>query len=144
MNILFLNLAATVNDSVIVKVVKIIESSQPVSSEAATSCNDVKIVGIICLTIVLVALITKWAIWSWQKAEIASKKQERDDKKKRDGIEYMRKQKSIFLDVYLQVLKDIYGEGKMESPSPEEVSKYTDNLKKTIQDVSDMLVEKES
>lgn len=89
--ILNLNDTIAMSDSMLVELAKVMNSCQPCVQEAETSCNDVKIVAIICVTIVLLALIAKWAICSWQNAVITSKKQERDDKESKEKEDSARK-----------------------------------------------------
>ena len=68
-------------DTLVVKVVKAADVvCQPIIKEAETSCNDVMIVGIICVAIVLVAWLAKSAILSWKDAEIDAAKEERGEK----------------------------------------------------------------
>lgn len=74
--------------------------------EAGTNCCDVMIIGIICATIVILALIAKCAILSWKGKEIAADKQEREFKKDKEKEECDRKQKAEFLDKYLDYLKE--------------------------------------
>lgn len=69
-----------------------------------TSCNDVFVVGIICTTIVLVALIAKWAVWSWKDAEVSSKEKERKDTREKEKEESYRKQRAELLNKKLSAL----------------------------------------
>lgn len=90
--ILNLNDTIAMNDSLFLELAKVMNSCQPCVQEAETNCKDVLIVAIICATIVLVALIAKWAIWSWQDGVITSKEQERKDKEEKEVAECKRKQ----------------------------------------------------
>ena len=72
-----------------------------------TSCNDVYVVGIICVTIVLVALIAKWAVWSWKDAEVSSKEKERNDAREKEKEESYRKQRAELLNKRLSALSDV-------------------------------------
>lgn len=93
MNIISINLNDTIalSDSTIIELAKLVNSCQPCIQDSPTNCQDVKVVAIICVTIVFVALIAKWAIWSWQNAVITSKEQERKDKDEKEVAECKRK-----------------------------------------------------
>ncbi len=84
--IINLNDTTALSDSVIAKVIKLSDAFQPVVTEAETNCNDVMIVGIVCLAIVLVALIAKCTVRSWQKAGINAANVERNAKEKEADI----------------------------------------------------------
>ena len=88
MNTFIINLNDTtaLSDSIVTKVIKLSEACQPVVTEAETNCNDVMIVAFISVAIVLVALIAKWAVWSWKEAELMGAKNERGAKEKEDDI----------------------------------------------------------
>lgn len=73
--------------------------------EVATSDNDVTIVAIICATVVLLALIAKWAIWSWQKAVISFKEREREVKDAKEKAESIRKQEADLQEKLLSFLE---------------------------------------
>ena len=92
--IINLNDTTALSDSVVAKVIKLSEAFQPAVTEAESNNNDVMIVAFICIAIVVVALIAKWAAWSWQNAEIASRVKERSDKREKDEEDYQRKQKA--------------------------------------------------
>lgn len=73
--------------------------------EAETSCNDVKIVGIICATIVLVALIVKCGFLIWKYIEIDAAKRERVNKNEKELSESQRRQNSDLQDKLLDFLR---------------------------------------
>ena len=64
----------------------------------ASGCQDVKITGIICGAIVLVALIAKWALSSWKDAEALLKQKEWMAQNNKEENEYIRKQKADLLE----------------------------------------------
>ena len=94
------------SDSAVVELAKVINTCQPCGKELGTNCNDVAIVGIICATIVAIALIAKRAIWSWQKAELAYKENERNEKEVKEQKDCTRKQKANLLNKLLDFQKD--------------------------------------
>lgn len=79
---------------------------QPIIKESETNGNDVLIVGIICLAIVIIALIAKWALWSWKDAEIKAATEERG-KKESEAVIAERKQNSDLLNKRLEILKEL-------------------------------------
>ncbi len=92
--IINLNDTIALSDSAVVELAKVAGAWHPCVQEAETSCNDVWIVVAVCLTIIAVALIAKCAVLSWQKATIASKERERNDKKAKEKEEYERKKEA--------------------------------------------------
>ncbi len=105
MNTFIINLNDTtaLSDSVVAKVLKLSEACQPVMTEAETNCEDVKIVAFICIAIVLVALIAKWAVCSLKNAEIMAAKNEREAKEKEADIA-KRKQRADILNKLIDYL----------------------------------------
>ena len=99
-----LNDTIAMSDSTVVELAKIISCSQPCVSDAETNCQEMIIVGFICVAIVLVALIVKWAVSSWKAAEIAAAKEERTEKEKETDIAE-RKQKADCLRKLLDFLE---------------------------------------
>ena len=95
------------SDSAVVELAKVINTCQPCVKELGTNCNDVAIVGIICATIVAIALIAKRAIWSWQKAELAYKENERNEKEVKEQKDCTRKQKADLLNKLLDFQKEL-------------------------------------
>ena len=94
-------------DTLVVKVVKTADVVwQPIVKEAETSCNDVMIVGIICVAIVLVAWLVKSAVLSWKDAEIQAAKEKRGEKESEADIAE-RKQDSDLLNKRLEILKEL-------------------------------------
>ena len=91
------------SDSAVVELAKVINTCQPCVKEAQTNCNDVWIVVVICATFVIVALIVKWAIWSWQKAAIKAEKDEWAKKESEEKIAE-RKQKADALNKLIDYL----------------------------------------
>ena len=109
MNAVILNLNDTIamSDSTVVELVKALNACQPCIHEAETSCNDVKIVGIICIAIVIVAFVAKWTILPWQRAALASRKEEREAKERIDKVESERKQGSDLRDKLLTFINKL-------------------------------------
>ena len=94
-------------DTVVVKVAQAADLvCQPIIKESETNGNDVLIVGIICLAIVIIALIAKWALWSWKDAEIKAATEERG-KKESEAVITERKQNSDLLNKRLEILKEL-------------------------------------
>lgn len=94
-------------DTVVVKVAQAADLvCQPIIKESETNGNDVLIVGIICLAIVIIALIAKWALWSWKDAEIKAATEERG-KKESEAVIAERKQNSDLLNKRLEILKEL-------------------------------------
>lgn len=104
--IINLNDTIAMSDSAIVELAKVINTCQPCVQEAETNCYDVKIVAIICAAIVLVALIAKWALWSWKEAEQEASKAEREAKEEKEKVESERKLKADLLNKHLDFLKE--------------------------------------
>lgn len=111
----------------------------------ATSCNDVLIVAIISFTIIVVALIAKWAIWSWQKAKIDAAAKERKEKTENERTEKERKQQANLLEkllIFQQKQCDAYlvnsdgkridKEGKLLLVDDDKVNKYGSTLEKLL------------
>ena len=104
--IINLNDTIVMSDSAIVELAKVVSTCQPCVQETETNCYDVKIVVIICAAIVLVALIAKWAVWSWKRAERKAADAERKAKKIKEEEESERKIKSDLLDKYIELMKE--------------------------------------
>ena len=138
MNTFIINLNDTtaLSDSVVAKIIKLSEASQPVVTEAGTNWADFAIVGIICLAIVAVALIAKCAVLSWKKAEIAFKEKERNDKEAKEEKDETRKQKANLLNKLLDFQKELafpYDKNKNgEYMKKEYESKEKENYQKTL------------
>ncbi len=134
--IINLNDTIAMSDSAVVELAKVINTCQPCVKELGTNCNDVAIVGIICATIVVIALIAKWAIWSWQKAEIAFKEKERNDKEAKEEKDETRKQKADLLSKLLDFQKELafpYDKNKNgEYMKKEYESNEKENYQKTL------------
>ena len=130
MNAVFLNLNDTIamSESAVVELAKALNTCQPCMHEAETSCNDVKIVALICVAIVAVAIVASWTITSWQKAVLDSMKKERDDKKGRDKEESNRKQTSDLRDKLLTFLSS--------ATLKEDYNKEKDKVIKTQKDIN--------
>ena len=80
-------------DTLVVKVVKATDVvCQPIIKEAETSCNDVMIVGIICVAIVLVAIVAVFGFLYWKNMEIKADREEREFQKTKEKDECQRKQ----------------------------------------------------
>ena len=97
-----LNDTIAMNDSAVVELAKIVSTSN--SCEVETNWQEVAIVGIICLAIVIIALIAKWALWSWKDAEIKAAEKERDKNESEADIA-KRKQKADCLRKLLDFLE---------------------------------------
>lgn len=139
MNAVILNLNDTIamSDSTVVELVKALNACQPCIHEAETSCNDVKIVGIICIAIVIVAFVAKWAIWSWKDAEIQAAKEERTEKEKEADIA-ARKQKADAQGKLLDFLKEKVSSFDMQKKEYEKAcDNYKDFLEQTIMNHQD-------
>ena len=93
-------------DSVLVKSCESGCRSMTVIHQEGTNCQDMYIVLFICVAFVLVALIAKWALWSWKKAELEAKEKERTAQKTKEEEESKRKIQSDLLDKYLDFLKE--------------------------------------
>ena len=94
MNAVILNLNDTIamSDSTVVELVKALNACQPCIHEAETSCNDVKIVGIICIAIVIVAIVAVIGFLYWKNMEIKAGQEERNFQKTKEKDECQRKQ----------------------------------------------------
>lgn len=80
-------------DTLVVKVVKTADVvCQPIIKEAETSDYDVWIVGIICATIVLVAIVAVFGFLYWKNMEIKAGQEEREFQKTKEKEECQRKQ----------------------------------------------------
>lgn len=91
-------------ESVFAKVIEsLLTNNAPV--ENATSCEDVWIVGIICLAVFLVVLVAAFTILAWKTKEIKAKENERKAKDAKEGMDCERKQKADLVDKYLDFLK---------------------------------------
>ena len=104
--IINLNDTITMSDSAVVELAKVINTCQPCVKEAQTNYNDVWIAGIICLAIVLVALIAKWAICSWKDADANVLKEERLEKVRKEKEEAKRKMLHNLIEKRIDALKD--------------------------------------
>lgn len=102
--IINLNDTIAMNDSAVVELAKIVNASN--SCEVETNCLDVAIVGIICLAIIIVALIAKWAIWSWKNAELKAADAEQKAIEKKEKEECDRKQKADLLNKRIEMLNE--------------------------------------
>lgn len=74
--------------------------------EAGTNVQDIWIVGIICFTVVLLALIAKCAVLSWKNADINAAEGEQAAKES-DADVAKRKQDSDLLNKKLEILKEL-------------------------------------
>lgn len=104
--IINLNDTIAMSDSAIVELAKVVSTCQPCVQETETNCYDVIIVVFICAAIVLVALITKWAVLSWKDAEINAVNKERKEKEDKEKEDSKRKQKADLLGKHLDFLKE--------------------------------------
>jgi biopolymer transport protein ExbB/TolQ len=142
--IINLNDTIAMSDSAVVELAKIVGTSN--SCDVETNCQDVAIVGIICLTIIIVALIAKWAIWSWKNAELEFVDAERKAKEKKEKEESDRKQKADLLNKRIEMLKEfcyeVHQDVKptqkvLKSISSKEVKEYLKALGYEIGEVSE-------
>ena len=96
-------------DTLVVKVVKAADVvCQPIIKEAETSCNDVMIVGIICVAIVLVAIVAVFGFLYWKNMEIKADREEREFQKtkEKEADIAARKQKADAQGKLLDFLKE--------------------------------------
>ncbi|MBE6310995.1 MAG: hypothetical protein E7080_08090 [Bacteroidales bacterium] len=118
-----------VNDSIAVKMSKVIEILQPVVKGAETNWQDViiavAITFAVCATIIIVAWIAKIMILSWKDKVIESQKNERTDIATKEEEESDRKREFHILDKKLQILCDTCYELSKEEPK-KVVKKYSD------------------
>ncbi len=94
-------------DTIFVKLSDVAEVCHPVVLQEETNEKDLKIVFLICATIVIVALIAKWAIWSWQKTKAEKEEKEREDKEKKDKEDAVRKQVPDLITRKLELLQEL-------------------------------------
>jgi len=126
------------SDSAVVELAKVINTCQPCVKEAQTNCNDVWIVVVICATFVIVALIVKWAIWSWQKAAIKAEKDEWAKKESEEKIAE-RKQKADALRKLLDFLEKNTTTGEYSKEEGKRIKNLTDFTSKESQYYIDVL-----
>ena len=126
--IINLNDTIAMSDSAIVELAKVVRGSESSVQEAATTWQDVTIVGFICLAVVLVVLIAKWATWSWKNAEIQAAKEERIAKEEKEREDCIRKQKADLLNKQIEFLKEYCYEVK-EVPQGDGGTKSQKTLK---------------
>ena len=101
--IINLNDTVAMSDSTLLEMAKIFDSCQPCVQEAATTCNDVKIVGVICATIILVTLIVCGVFCFLKCKESEEKNYERESKKLKEEKDYKRKQRADLIEKLLSV-----------------------------------------
>ena len=104
--IINLNDTIALSDSAVVELAKVINTCQPCLQETGANYNDVKIVAIICVTIVLVALIAKWAICSWKDANVSVLREERSERVRQEKEEAQRKMLHNLIEKRIDALKD--------------------------------------
>ena len=97
--------------------------------EAATSCNDITVVSIICGTIILVALIARWAVLSWKKVGINYEKEEQERKSSKEEKECSRKIKADCQQKLLDFLEKQIASNKEDKSACE---KYENELRNII------------
>ena len=88
-------------DTLVVKFDKLREILQPIVKEAETNDKDLWMVGIVCVTIVLVAIIAAAVVLLWKYIGFIAAKNERDHKKTKEKEESTRKQQSDLLEKLL-------------------------------------------
>lgn len=140
MSTFIINLSDTIamSDSAVVELAKVINTCQPCVKEAQTNCNDVWIVVVICATFVIVALIVKWAILSWQKAVIKAEKDERAKKESEEKIAE-RKQKADALRKLLDFLEKNTTTGEYSKEEGKRIKNLTAFTSKESQYYIDVL-----
>ena len=95
--IINLNDTIALSDFAVVELAKVINTCQPCVQVAETNCNDVLIVGIICIAIIAVAFFAQRTILKWK---------EKEEKESEESIA-KRKQKADLMDKYLDFLKGL-------------------------------------
>ena len=122
-------------DTIFVKLSDVAEICRPIVLKEETNEKDVQIVFLICTTIAIVALIAKWAIWSWQKINAEKEEKEREDKEKKDKEDAVRKQVSELVTRKLEFLQELCYEIKEKEPKKivkgidsKEITKFTDTI----------------
>ena len=118
-------------DTLVVKFDKIREVLQPIATEAETNDKDLWMVGIVCMTIVLVAIIAAAVILLWKYIGFIAAKNERDQKKTKEKEESARKQQADLLNKKIEFLKELCYriEERTETKGDKENKKYEKVLK---------------
>ena len=104
--IINLNDTIALSDFAVVELAKVINTCQPCVQVAETNCNDVLIVGIICIAIIAVAFFAQRTILKWKEKVITATEKERKEKESEESIA-QRKQKADLMDKYLDFLKGL-------------------------------------
>ena len=99
--IINLNDTVAMSDSTLLEMAKIFDSYQPCVHEAATTCNDVKIVGIICATIILVTLIVCGVFCFLKCKEFCAKEKDKEEKGTKEEKDYKRTQRADLIEKLL-------------------------------------------
>ena len=131
--IINLNDTIAMSDSAIVELAKVVSKSESSVQEAATTGEDFAIVCVVCFAIVVVALIAKWAVWSWKRAEIKAAEDERIAKEEKEKAESERKQRSDAQAKLLDFLKEKVASYDMQKKEFEKAcEEYKDFLEQAI------------
>lgn len=112
---------------------------------AGTTCADVQIAYIICLTILIIALVAVILAFLWQWQVRYYKKRESENKHQWEVEEAERKKKSDLLDKYLDFLKSLsypYDKDKEGKPVKKEYDKVqSDKYLKVLRQLMGIPVE---
>ena len=141
MNMHALTLLSTIllQDTIFVKLSDVAEICNPIVLQEETNDKDVKIVLIICATIAIVALIAKWAIWSWQKTNAESKNLELIFKNMIDKEDREIKQASDLINKELELLQELCYDIKEEKPKRIVKEHDSQEIKNYIKAIDDRL-----
>lgn len=127
--IINLNDTIAMSDSAVVELAKVVNTCQPCVKEAETNCQDVLIVGLICLAVVLVALIAICGLLYWKHKETEAAGAERDAKETEAEIA-ARKQKADVQGKLLDFLKEQVSSYDIQK---KEYEKARDNYKEFLE-----------
>ena len=142
--IINMNDTITISDSAMVELAKVISTHQPCVQETGANCNDVLIVGIICIAIIAVAFFAQRTILKWKEKVITATEKERKEKESEESIA-QRKQKADAQGKLLDFLKEQVNSYDIQKKEYENAhDNYKDYLESVIKSTKDQKSDKAS
>ncbi len=96
--IVSLNDTVAMNDTIVVKIMKVVENCQPVINESETNCNDLWIVISICATVVMVVGFVTWVLYTWISGKNKLRMTELEQRGKVSEIEFKKQEQGILIE----------------------------------------------
>lgn len=92
-----LNDTIAMNDTIVVKIIKSMETCLPVINEVETNCSDVWIVVAICVTVVLVVGLVAWVLYTWISGKNKLQMAELKQRERASEVDFQKQEQEIEL-----------------------------------------------